>query len=81
MTKTIDIVIPDLGDFENIEVIEVLVAAGETVEREDGLIIVETDKASLDIPSPENGVIDTLTVAVGDTISTCLLYTSDAADE
>ncbi len=70
MMKTIDIVIPDLGDFENIEVIEVLVAAGETVEREDGLIIVETDKASLDIPSPENGVIDTLTVAVGDTIST-----------
>jgi len=70
MTKTIDIVIPDLGDFENIEVIEVLVAAGEAVEREDGLIIVETDKASLDIPSPENGVIDTLTVAVGDTIST-----------
>lgn len=68
--KIIDIVIPDLGDFENIEVIEVLVAAGETVEREDGLIIVETDKASLDIPSPENGVIDTLTVAVGDTIST-----------
>ena len=70
MAKKIDIVIPDLGEFENIEVIEVLVAVGETVEREDGLIIVETDKASLDIPSPENGVIDALTVAVGDTIST-----------
>ncbi|NQV85794.1 MAG: dihydrolipoyl dehydrogenase, partial [Woeseiaceae bacterium] len=64
-----DIVIPDLGDFENIEVIEVLVKVGDTVEREDGLIIVETDKASMDIPSAENGIIETLTVSVGDTVS------------
>ena len=41
MSQTIDIVIPDLGDFENIEVIEVLVSAGDTVEREEGLITVE----------------------------------------
>ena len=51
MAKTIDIVVPDLGDFENVEVIEVLVGAGDTVEREDGLVTIETDKASLDIPS------------------------------
>ena len=70
MANTIDIVVPDLGDFDEVEVIEVLVAAGDTVEREDGLIIVETDKASMDIPSPENGVIASLTVAPGDTIST-----------
>ena len=70
MTNTIDIVVPDLGDFENIEVIEVLANTGDTVEREDGLITVETDKASMDIPSPENGVIDSLTVKVGDTVST-----------
>ena len=70
MAKTIDIVIPDLGDFENVEVIEVLVGAGDTVEREDGLVTVETDKASMDIPSPENGVVDRLTVSVGDTVST-----------
>ena len=70
MTNTIDIVIPDLGDFEDVEVIEVLVNNGDTVEREDGLITVETDKASMDIPSPENGVIGSLTVAVGDTVST-----------
>ena len=69
MTTTIDIVVPDLGDFENVEVIEILVAAGNTVEREDGLITVETDKASMDIPASENGVIDALSVAVGDTIS------------
>ncbi len=70
MANTIDIVIPDLGDFENIEVIEVLVSVGDTVEREDGLIIVETDKASMDIPSSENGVISSLTIGVGDTVST-----------
>ena len=70
MTKTIDIVVPDLGDFENVEVIEVLVGSGDTVEREDGLVTIETDKASLDIPSPENGVVDQLTIGVGDTIST-----------
>lgn len=69
MAKTIDIVVPDLGDFENVEVIEVLVGAGDTVEREDGLIIVETDKASMDIPAPENGVIDMLTPGVGDKIN------------
>ena len=69
MTTTIDIVVPDLGDFENVEVIEILVAAGDTVEREGGLITVETDKASMDIPASENGVIDALSVAVGDTIS------------
>lgn len=70
MTKLIDIVVPDLGDFDNVEVIEVLVATGDTVEREDGLVTVETDKASMDIPAPENGVIDKLTLKVGDTIST-----------
>jgi len=70
MANTIDIVIPDLGDFENVEVIEILVGVGDTVEREDGLITVETDKASMDIPSPENGEITSLTVAVGDTVST-----------
>ena len=70
MANTIDIVIPDLGDFEDVEVIEVLVASGDSVEREDGLITVETDKASMDIPAPEDGVVVTLTVAVGDTVST-----------
>mgnify|MGYP001814139024 FL=1 len=70
MSKTIDITVPDLGDFENVEVIEILVGPGDTVERENGLVTVETDKASMDIPAPENGVIDKLTVGVGDTVST-----------
>ena len=69
MAKTLDIVIPDLGDFDNVEVIEVLVAAGDSVEREDGLITLETDKAAMDIPSPENGKIEDISVSVGDTVS------------
>lgn len=70
MAETIDIAVPDLGDFSDVEVIEILVSAGDSVEREDGLITVETDKASMDIPAPENGKIESLTVSVGDTVST-----------
>jgi pyruvate dehydrogenase E2 component (dihydrolipoamide acetyltransferase) len=69
MAKNIDIVVPDLGDFDDVEVIEVLVAKGDSVEREDGLITLETDKAAMDIPSPENGKIEDISVSVGDTVS------------
>ncbi len=70
MANAIDIVVPDLGDFENVEIIEVLVAPGDNVAREDGLITLETDKASFDVPAPEGGVVDSLTVGIGDTVST-----------
>ena len=70
MSKTIDIVVPDLGDFSDVEVIEVLVEVGSSVDREDGLITLETDKASIDVPSPEPGIVESLTVSVGDTVST-----------
>ncbi len=69
MTNTINLVVPDLGDFENIEVIEVLVVVGDSVSKEGGLVVVETDKASMDIPAPQDGVVESLTVGVGDTIS------------
>lgn len=70
MANSIDIVVPDLGDFENVEIIEVLVAPGDSVAREDGLLTLETDKASFDVPAPESGVIEKLTVGIGDTVST-----------
>ncbi|MGB5256872.1 MAG: dihydrolipoyllysine-residue acetyltransferase [Woeseiaceae bacterium] len=69
MAHTIDIVVPDIGDFENVEIIEVLVSPGDSVAREDGLITLETDKASFDVPAPEGGTIESLTVAAGDTVS------------
>jgi len=69
VADSIDIVVPDLGDFSDVEVIEVLVSEGDRVEREDGLITLETDKASMDVPSPGDGVIESLSVSVGDSIN------------
>jgi pyruvate dehydrogenase E2 component (dihydrolipoamide acetyltransferase) len=69
VADSIDIVVPDLGDFNDVEIIEVLVSAGDRVAREDGLITIETDKASMDVPAPENGIIEALTVAAGDKIN------------
>ena len=69
MTDTIDIKVPDLGDFDNVEVIEILVSPGDTVEAEDGLISLETDKASMDVPAPGGGEVVSITVAVGDKVN------------
>jgi pyruvate dehydrogenase E2 component (dihydrolipoamide acetyltransferase) len=66
----IDITIPDLGDFSDVEIIEVLVKAGDHVNREDGLITLETDKASMDVPAEQHGTIQELTAKVGDKVST-----------
>lgn len=70
MAQSIDIVVPDLGEFSDVEVIEILVAAGDEVAREDGLITLETDKAAMDVPAPQDGVIGAISVAVGDRVST-----------
>jgi len=69
MADRVDIVVPDLGDFADVEVIEILVAAGDKVAREDGLITLETDKATMDVPASHSGTIDAIDVAVGDTVS------------
>ncbi|MDJ0758058.1 MAG: dihydrolipoyllysine-residue acetyltransferase [Woeseiaceae bacterium] len=69
MAKTIDIVVPDLGDFADVEIIEILVSDGDDVAKEDGLITLETDKAAMDVPAPESGKLQKLTVSVGDTVS------------
>jgi pyruvate dehydrogenase E2 component (dihydrolipoamide acetyltransferase) len=70
MADIIDITIPDLGDFSDVEVIEILIKAGDTVDREEGLITLETDKASMDVPASHDGTVEELTVAVGDKVST-----------
>jgi pyruvate dehydrogenase E2 component (dihydrolipoamide acetyltransferase) len=68
VAKIIDIVVPELGDFEDVEIIELLVEVGNVVDKEDGLITLETDKAAMDVPSPDSGVVEELTVAVGDKV-------------
>ena len=68
-TKTIEVKVPDIGDANDVEIIEMLVAEGDTVEPEDGLITLETDKATMDVPAPEGGKIISLAVKVGDKVS------------
>jgi dihydrolipoamide dehydrogenase len=65
----IKLTVPDLGDFADVEIIEVLVAPGDSVEVEDGLVTLETDKASMDVPASHAGKIVSVDVAVGDTVS------------
>ncbi len=66
---TIEIKIPDIGDFDSVEVIEVLVCVGDTIAVEDSLISVESDKAAMEIPAPQAGVVKELRVSVGDAVS------------
>ncbi len=61
--------VPDLGDFADVPVIEVLVSAGDAVEPEQPLIVLESDKASMEVPSPSEGTVDEVKVKVGDTVS------------
>mgnify|MGYP000279662871 CR=1 FL=1 len=69
MAKLIEVKVPDIGDFKDVEVIELLVKPGETVAKEQSLITLESDKATMEIPSPEAGVVKALRVKVGDKIS------------
>jgi pyruvate dehydrogenase E2 component (dihydrolipoamide acetyltransferase) len=65
----VDVTVPDIGDFSEVEVIEVMVAEGDSIKAEQSLITVETDKASMEIPAPQNGTVTSLKVKVGDKIS------------
>jgi pyruvate dehydrogenase E2 component (dihydrolipoamide acetyltransferase) len=69
MSEMVEVKVPDIGDFDNVEIIEVLVSVGDTVAVEDSLITVETDKATMEIPSSHSGTVKEVKVKVGDTIS------------
>jgi pyruvate dehydrogenase E2 component (dihydrolipoamide acetyltransferase) len=64
-----DVLVPDIGDFKDVEVIEVLVKPGDTVAKEQSLVSLESDKATMEIPAPEAGVVKELKVKVGDKVS------------
>ena len=65
----IDVQVPDMGDFKDVAIIEVLVKPGDTVKAEQSLVTVESDKASMEIPSSHAGVIKDLKVKVGDKVA------------
>lgn len=83
MSQVIEIKVPDIGNFKDVDVIDVLVKAGDKVAIEDALITLESDKASMDIPSPSAGTIKALKIAKGDKASEgtliCLMEVEGAA--
>ena len=64
-----EIHVPDLGGDSDVEVIEILVAVGDAVNKEDGLVTLESDKAAMDVPSPASGIVKSITVKIGDKVS------------
>ncbi|MGA8535321.1 MAG: biotin/lipoyl-containing protein, partial [Candidatus Tumulicola sp.] len=68
-TQTIDLVVPDIGDFKDVPIVEVLVKPGQTIAKEAALIILESDKASMEVPAAAAGTIATVTVKAGDAVS------------
>lgn len=86
MSKPVEIRVPDIGDYDSVEIIEVLVASGDNIEAEQSLITLESDKASMEIPSTHSGTVADLMVKVGDKISTgdliaTVAVNSDEADQ
>jgi len=69
MSKLVEIKVPDIGDFKEVEVIEVLVSEGDTIQAEQSLITVESDKASMEIPASSGGVVKSVKVKVGDKVA------------
>src|SRR4051812_10892562 len=69
MSQTIEVKIPDIGDFKNVPVIEVMVKPGDTVKAEDSLITLESEKATIDVPAPAAGIVKEVKVKVGDKVS------------
>jgi dihydrolipoamide dehydrogenase len=69
MSKLVEVKVPDIGDYKDIPVIEVLVKPGDTVNKEDPLVTLESDKATMDIPAPSSGVVKALNLKSGDKVS------------
>ncbi len=69
MSKIVEVKLPDIGDFEQVDIIEILVSVGDKIEPEDAIITLESDKATMDIPSPHAGEVKEILVKSGDKIS------------
>ncbi|WEJ63769.1 dihydrolipoyl dehydrogenase [Thiomicrorhabdus lithotrophica] len=81
MSKIVDIVVPDIGDFAEVDVIEVLISAGEEVAQDDSLVTLESDKATMEIPAPFAGKVVSFSAAVGDKVKEgSILGTIEIAD-
>jgi len=81
MTKTVEVKVPDIGNFKDVDVIEVMVKPGDRVEKEQGLVTLETDKAAMDVPSPYAGTVKDVKLKKGDKASEGTLVAILDADE
>ena len=63
------ITVPDMGDFKDVEIIEVLVKEGETINKNDSLITLDSDKSSVEVPSTQSGIINKINVKIGDKVN------------
>ena len=66
---SIEISVPDIGDFESVEIIEILVRPGDVIKKNDPIVTLESDKSSVEVPSPFTGKISSLKVKIGDKVS------------
>src|SRR5438874_1140003 len=79
--STLEVKVPDIGDFTNVPVIEVFVKPGDNVKADDSLVTLESDKATMDVPSPSAGVVKDLKLKVGDKVSEgSVILTLEARD-
>ena len=69
MSQLIEIKVPDIGDYKNVPVIEVLVKSGDVVEKEQSIVVLESDKATMDVPSTHSGVVKEVKIKIGDLLS------------
>ena len=69
MANEIEVLVPDIGDFDEVEIVEVLVKVGDRVEVEDALVTLESDKATMEIPAPQAGIVQSMKVALEDKVS------------
>src|SRR5580698_6857910 len=76
-----EIRLPDIGDFKDVPIIEILVAPGQSVRKDETILTLESDKASMDVPAPEDGVIGEIRVKVGDKVTQGDVLATYAGDE
>ena len=63
------VIVPDIGDFENVEIIEILVKSGDKVKKNDSIVTLESDKSSVEVPSTLEGMVENINVKIGDKVS------------
>ena len=63
------VIVPDIGDFENVEIIEILVKSGDKIKKNDSIVTLESDKSSVEVPSTAEGMVENINVKIGDKVS------------